>query len=185
MGTWGYELNHELGDDNWLYQAQGVCHAAELRFVWNSLDDEAPEVNKGIANTMGVYWSNFAKCGDPNGPGDELDWPKFGTVAPLDCPYIDLSECIQVCPTLLPDVCAACVGSCRTACSPTTANGLLTERAVMDLRKTAPGQGITTDGQDCMTQKCAFWEITPLCMSTACIEPYLPFPTVGAGLPKR
>ena len=54
MGTWGYELNHELGDDNWLCQAQGVCHAAELRFMWNNLDDEAPEVNKGIANTMGL-----------------------------------------------------------------------------------------------------------------------------------
>jgi len=57
----------------------GAAHASEIPYVFNSLSSrgatEAPE-DQQVARMMNAYWANFAKTGDPNGPGLP-SWPLY------------------------------------------------------------------------------------------------------------
>jgi para-nitrobenzyl esterase len=53
--------------------APGVYHFAEIYYVFNNLnvmkDWPWQPSDRGLADAMSSYWTNFAKTGDPNGPG--------------------------------------------------------------------------------------------------------------------
>jgi para-nitrobenzyl esterase len=53
--------------------APGVYHFAEIYYVFNNLnvmkDWPWEESDRRLADSMSSYWTNFAKSGDPNGPG--------------------------------------------------------------------------------------------------------------------
>ena len=66
-----------------------AVHSGELDFVFGYLRDQAsdPALSK-LSDQMEVYWTNFAKTGDPNGSGLPK-WEKFSTTTKS---YMELSS---------------------------------------------------------------------------------------------
>ena len=73
---WMYEFRDQtappiVGTINGKYALslpQGAAHATELPYVFQMLDLQTPE-RKALQATMSGYWANFARTGNPNGPG--------------------------------------------------------------------------------------------------------------------
>jgi para-nitrobenzyl esterase len=62
-----------------LYEGWGASHFAELWYVFDHLDQEPwrwSKADRRVAEEMSSYWVNFAKSGNPNGPGLP-QWPAF------------------------------------------------------------------------------------------------------------
>ncbi len=84
--TYYYRFDY---DDNVAPHIVGAAHGLEIGFAFDNLDRKPISISltKGqtkraqpLAEVMRGYWANFAKAGDPNGPG-LTPWPAYDTGA--------------------------------------------------------------------------------------------------------
>jgi para-nitrobenzyl esterase len=68
----------------------GVHHGVELAYIFGNMDksDGYDHTDLGLSNKMMDYWTNFAKTGNPNGPGLAF-WPAYRSNSDLNLEFSD------------------------------------------------------------------------------------------------
>ena len=80
QGLPSYEYRFSYVADSMRRQWQGAPHATEIPFVFDTVaakyGKDLTAADEATARAANAYWANFAKTGDPNGPGLP-HWPRY------------------------------------------------------------------------------------------------------------
>jgi para-nitrobenzyl esterase len=86
---------HPAGNGNNPAQASAAVHFSEVVYVFQNLrmkDLPWTDVDRQVADTMATYWTNFAKNGNPNGPG-LVNWPTYN---PKDEYWLNIGDTVRL-----------------------------------------------------------------------------------------
>jgi para-nitrobenzyl esterase len=79
------------------FKGWGAAHGGEISYVFGNFNASMPAsaADKAVSDEVSSYWVNFAKTGDPNGPGLPA-WPVFNDAKPRVMNLDDPSKAIPL-----------------------------------------------------------------------------------------
>jgi para-nitrobenzyl esterase len=86
---------HPDGNGNNPRAPVGAVHFSEVIYVFNNLrvkDYPWTDLDRKVADTLATYWTNFAKAGNPNGPG-LTNWPVYN---PKDEFWLNIGDNVRL-----------------------------------------------------------------------------------------
>ncbi|QUD89640.1 carboxylesterase/lipase family protein [Phenylobacterium montanum] len=79
LPTWEFRFSY-VADSMRAEWKAGAPHATEIPYVFDTVSakygDKLTAGDEAVARAANTYWANFAKTGDPNGPGLP-EWPRY------------------------------------------------------------------------------------------------------------